>query len=268
MNDRENLGAGTSHAVDLRHQAERRLRDREALAVEGMTDVEARALVHELQVHQVELEMQNEELQRPHLAAEEASEKYFDLFDFAPVGYFLWDAEGRILEVNLAGAALLGLDRGVVIQRRFGEFVAPEDIAAFAAFCRRVLATDSKQRCEVKLLRDGRALYVLVEGVTAQDPQGREDLCRAAVIDITQQRRADELAAANRALQSEIAERRRAEKALVAAKAVAEQANRAKDHFLAVLSHELRTPLTPVVMGVSMLQDRADLRRRFARRWK
>ena len=70
-----------------------------------MAEVDARALVHELQVHQIELEMQNEELQRARAAAEEASEKYYDLFDFAPVGYFLWDAEGRILEVNLAGAA-------------------------------------------------------------------------------------------------------------------------------------------------------------------
>ena len=89
-----------------------------------MAEADARALVHELQVHQIELEMQNEELQRAQAAAEEASEKYCDLFDFAPVGYFLWDHEGRILEVNLAGAALLGLDRSAVVQKRFGQFVA------------------------------------------------------------------------------------------------------------------------------------------------
>ena len=60
------------------------------------------ALLHELQVHQIELVMQNEELQRSQAAAEEASKRYCDLFDFARVGYFLWDREGRILEVNLA----------------------------------------------------------------------------------------------------------------------------------------------------------------------
>jgi len=108
-------------------------------------------------------------------AAREASEKYGDLFDFAPVGYFLWDAEGRILEVNLAGAALLGLDRDAVVQKRFGQFVAIEDRTAFADFCKRVLTTDTKQTCEVKFLSDGQPVYALVEGIAADDRQGREE---------------------------------------------------------------------------------------------
>ena len=168
-------------------------------------------LVHELQVHQIELEMQNEELQRARTAAEEASEKYYDLFDFAPVGYFLWDHKGRILEVNLAGAALLGLDRNEVVQKRFGQFVAMEDRDRFADFCHRVLAADDKQTCEVKILRDGQAVYLLVEGIAAQGPQGQERLCRAAVIDITHQKRADDLATSNQALKGEIAARKQAE---------------------------------------------------------
>jgi PAS domain S-box-containing protein len=78
--------------------------------------------------------MQNEELQRAQAVAEEASERYQDLFAFAPVGYFLWDAQGHILEVNLTGAALLGLDRSRVVQKRFGQFVALEHRAMFADF--------------------------------------------------------------------------------------------------------------------------------------
>jgi signal transduction histidine kinase len=79
---------------------------RESTVLRGAQAADARALVHELQVHQIELEMQNEDLQRAQAAAQEASEEYYDLFDFAPVGYFVWDHDGRILEVNLAGAIM------------------------------------------------------------------------------------------------------------------------------------------------------------------
>ena len=191
-------------------------------------------------MHQIELEMQNEELQRTQAAAEEASEKYGDLFDFAPVGYFLWDHEGRILEVNLAGAALLGLDRSVAIQKRFGQFVATEDRAAFADFCERVLATDAKQTCEVKLVKDGQAVDVLVEGIAAQDRQGQGKLCRAAVIDITQQKRAEELAAANQALQAEIAARKQADETLRQAKEEWEQTFNTVPDCVAILDDQYR----------------------------
>ena len=126
-------------------------------------------------MHQIELEMQNEELQRAQAAAEEASEKYCDLFDFAPVGYFLWDHDGRILEVNLAGAALLGLDRSAVIQKRFGQFVAVEYRAAFADFCQRVLATDAKQTCEVKLLKTGRRSMCWSRASPPRTARGKRD---------------------------------------------------------------------------------------------
>ncbi len=172
-------------ATGLRQEAERRLRSKKAAPVEGMAEVDVRALLHELQVHQIELEMQNEELLRAHVALQEVSDKYHDLFDFAPIGYFRLDGQGRILEVNLAGAALLGLDRNALIQKRFGQFVAMENRPAFADFCKRVLTTDTRETCEVKLVKDGQTVYALVEGIAAPDHQGAGKLCRAAVIDIT-----------------------------------------------------------------------------------
>ena len=172
MNTKASRDSEPAQAAELRRKAEERLRASEARPAEVTSVTDARALVHELQVHQIELEMQNEELQRARMEAEEASEKYYDLFDFAPVGYFLWDHEGRILEVNLAGAALLGLDRSAASQKRFGQFVAAEYRGAFADFLKRVLATDAKQTCEVKLQRDGSSVWVLVEGIAAQDRQG------------------------------------------------------------------------------------------------
>ena len=204
----------SEQAADLRRKAEQRLHATEASRDEAVSDVDSRALVHELQVHQIELEMQNEELQRAEAMAKDASEKYYDLFDFAPIGYFVWDHDAQILEVNLAGAALLGLTRQDVIKKWFGQFLAMEDRLAFADFCKRVLTTGTQQTCEVKLLRDGQAFDVLVEGIAAQDRRGERRECRVAAVDISQQKRADELTAANRALQSEIAARRQSEQAL------------------------------------------------------
>ncbi len=212
MSDMEGRDSVSPRMAELRSKAEQQVRTGNARP--GLAEVDARALVHELQVYQIELEMQNEELQRAQAAAREASERYGDLFDFAPVACFLWDHEGRILEVNLAGAALLGLDRGMVVHKRFGQFVVAEDRARFAEFCHQVMLADAKQACEVKILRDGQVVDALVEGVAAQDRQGQGKLCRAAVIDISQQKRADELAKANLALQAEIAARQEAEQAL------------------------------------------------------
>ncbi len=227
MNEKENVNLGPTPAPDLRREAEQRLRDKNAMPAEAMAEVDAIALVHELQVHQIELQMQNEELLRARRAAEEASEKYGDLFDFAPVGYFLWDAEGRILEINLAGAALLGLDRSALSRKQFGQFVAAEDRPTFADFCKRVLTTDAKQTCEVKLLRGGQPVYALVEGLAAQEHPGQRRLCRAAVVDITARKQAEEKLA---------------------------EVDRRKDQFLAMLSHELRNPLAPILNAVQLLQ--------------
>jgi PAS domain S-box-containing protein len=227
MNEEEAMDPRPTPADDLRREAERRLQDKEAMFARSMAEVDARALVHELQVHQIELEMQNEELQSARTAAEEASEKYYNLFDFAPVGYFLWDAEGRILEVNLGGAALLGLDRSTAVKQRFGEFVTMENRPAFADFCTRVLTTDTRQTCEVKLFKDGQPVYALVEGIAAQDRLGQGKLCRAAVIDITARKQAEEKLA---------------------------ELDRRKDQFLAMLSHELRNPLAPILNSVQLLQ--------------
>jgi PAS domain S-box-containing protein len=90
----------------LRQQAERKLREQSPLAEQPSSEIDARALVHELQVHQIELEMQNEELRRAGARAQEALDKYTDLFDFAPLGYFQLTQDGAVREANLAGAAL------------------------------------------------------------------------------------------------------------------------------------------------------------------
>ncbi|MRR57230.1 MAG: PAS domain-containing protein [Deltaproteobacteria bacterium] len=93
-----------------------------------------RRLVHELQVHQVELEMQNEELRQAREALEVSRNKYAELYDFAPVGYFAFDAHGLIREVNLAGAQLLGIERQLLANKPFSQFIA--DAEGRAVFSR------------------------------------------------------------------------------------------------------------------------------------
>src|SRR5487761_1976985 len=115
--------------AELRRRAEASLHEprkgRPTKARDRKSQTDAQRLLHELQVHQVELEMQNSELQEARDRMETLLEKYTDLYDFAPVGYFSLDKEGRILEVNLTGTALLGVERSRLIQRRLPRLVAP-----------------------------------------------------------------------------------------------------------------------------------------------
>ena len=79
-------------------------------------------LVHELEVHQIELEMQNEELRKAQIEIEESRTKYFELYDFAPVGYFSLDSKGMIVEANLTSAAILGIERSLLLRKSFFRF--------------------------------------------------------------------------------------------------------------------------------------------------
>ena len=140
---------------DLRRLAEERLLEsRSDFAKAGAEEsANALALVHELQVHQIELEMQNEELKRARQEAEEALAKYSDLYDFAPIGLFTLDEVGQILESNLAGATFLGVERRNLSKKSFQRFIAPKDRPSFDDFCKTAFETSVKQMCELFLLK-------------------------------------------------------------------------------------------------------------------
>ena len=107
-------------------QASRRFRD-------------VQKLVHDLQVHQVELEMQNDELRRAHQALEEARDRFSDLYDFAPLALLTLSPDGEVLEANLAAASLLGLERKDLIHQKFSRFIPAEAQDTFHLYCRQVL---------------------------------------------------------------------------------------------------------------------------------
>ena len=108
-----------------------------------------RALCHELEVHQIELEMQNEELRRVQAELAASEEKYRDLYEFAPIGYFTLESSGQIREANLAGASLLGTERSRLVNNRFQAHLDQRSLQEFNDFCRRVMESDAKQTADV-----------------------------------------------------------------------------------------------------------------------
>jgi PAS domain S-box-containing protein len=121
-------------------------------------------LVHELHVHQIELEMQNESLQQTQLALEESRDHYIEFYDFAPAGYITLDSDAHITEINLTGAALLGNDRSKLLKHHFASSIAPEDSDSWHLYFKSILKHDSKHTCELHILRgDGTPLDVQLD---------------------------------------------------------------------------------------------------------
>ncbi len=187
------------------HAAHQHLRDRAEVRRHLVTQPTAphspadmQRLVQELQVHQIELEMQNEELLLAQAEAEAARARYLDLYEFAPVGYFTLSATGQIQELNLYASQLLGTERQRLTRRRFALFVAPKHRLDFGQFLTRVLLHEHTQSCELPLLRDnGTTFYGQLEGLrvaTAAGPQ-----CRLAVLDISTRQQATARLAASEA---------------------------------------------------------------------
>jgi PAS domain S-box-containing protein len=180
--------AQSAGAAALRRSAEERLAHAKPEIPEQRTEVETTRLVHELEVHQIELEMQNEELQQTRAKAEALLAQYTDLYDFAPVGYVTLTGDGTILAVNLTGARLLGVERANLIDRRFGLLVSEADRLAFSTFLGAAFAEESRKHCEVSLPRDeNEPLFLRIEAVVSKDRQ----TCRAAVLDVTERHRAE-----------------------------------------------------------------------------
>ncbi|MFH1059043.1 MAG: PAS domain S-box protein [Pseudomonadota bacterium] len=177
----------------LRQQAEDHLANEGVRDGHPPADEDSRRLVHELQVHQIELEVQNEELRQARLGLEASRERYVDLYDFAPVGYFTVDQRWIIREANLAGAALLGAKRSAVLGRNLGGFISRGTRQAFHDLLVGIAAKQTKQVCEVQLEGSGEApRFLHLEGVAVAPGQDQEGGFRLAVVDITERKRGEE----------------------------------------------------------------------------
>jgi diguanylate cyclase (GGDEF)-like protein/PAS domain S-box-containing protein len=170
--------------ASLRGDAEAHLRRKD-----DTREVEAREpgrLLHEMQVHQIELEMQKVQLDDAYLKADALRARYADLYDFAPVAYVSVDPLGFIRQVNLAGAILLGIKRSEIARHRFASALAETSLPAFNGFLQRVLEGHSRERCELELRASAQrgAATILLEAV--RDEDGEE--CRMVLTDITAQK--------------------------------------------------------------------------------
>jgi PAS domain S-box-containing protein len=182
----------TGHS-DLRRRAEDHLALRNSQSGPPANEEDAQRLLHELQIHQIELELQNEELRQAREGLEAALDRYTDLYEFAPVGYFTVDHLWTIREANLAGAALLGAKRASLLGRNFGKFISLDMRGAFNDFLRRTSAKRTKQVCEVRLDRqDAGPRFMHIEGVAVELDQGQEGHYRMAVMDITERKKGEE----------------------------------------------------------------------------
>jgi len=165
----------------LRQKAEEQLKTKQRSTEQVSVDDVTR-LLHELQVHQIELEMQNEELRHAYETTETALKKFTMLYDLAPMGYFTLDRDASITELNFTGADMLGDKRFSLVNSNFKLYISEDSLPVFNDFFRKVYTGSSKESCEVTLGYNTKILcHVYMEGVIADDNQK----CLLSVIDLS-----------------------------------------------------------------------------------
>ena len=228
---------------ELRAQAEAVARDKARLSREAVAvrpPEEAQLVLHELQVHQIELEMQNEELHRTHAELDESRARYFDLFDLAPVGYCTLTEDGLIREANLTAANLLGIPRGALTQRPLTRYIDPADQDVYYLSRKQLIRTGEPQTCELRMVRtEGTRFWASLASSLSASSGGA--VHRLMISDIS----------ARKLLEQTLQE---TNLRLEAALAAADKASLAKSEFLSNMSHELRSPLNAVLGFAQLLK--------------
>ncbi len=182
---------------DLRQQAEIewccQTRDQTPAEPAELSVAKFERLIHELEVHQIELELQNDQLRQAKEQLEIVRDQYMDLYDAAPVGYFTLDRDSLIRAVNLTGARQLGVERSRLIGQHLSAFVLEADVTEFWLAHRRVFNPQGQQVCELKLRKqDGATFYAQLESVVSPDREGYFNHCRTILSDITERKEATE----------------------------------------------------------------------------
>ena len=238
--------AGRDEARELRANAERLALEKEPWPpekVEDMSADEIRRLLHELRVHQIELEMQNEELRRAQVELDAVRARYFDLYDLAPVGYCTLSEKNIILEANLNAAVLLNTPRSRLVRQPLALFILEEDYRVYYHHWRKLFKSGDPQDFELRMIcTDGAPFWVRMTAALGGNDTGDAKVCRMVIIDISEHKRMQEAL-------------RAAKEEAESLGGQAETANRAKSAFLANMSHEIRTPLNGVIGFLDLLAE-------------
>lgn len=187
----------------LRERAQGQLEGRAPL---DLTVAETRELIHELQVHQMELQLQNEELRQARVQLADSRDRYVELFEFAPVGYVTLNDDGVIKSANLTAARLLGIERGLLVQTKLSRFIAPLDQDAAYLHRQDVFASQHRRDCELQMLTaDKTPLFIRLESVAVGDGDARQ--IHTALVDVTRRQAAEEqLHSLNQTLEQRVAD--------------------------------------------------------------
>ncbi|MEP6894608.1 MAG: PAS domain S-box protein [Chloroflexota bacterium] len=188
----------TLNTVELRYRAEQKLNElRDKVGNDLGSEVDAQRLLHELEVHQIELEMQNEQMVEQQKELEASLTMYADLYAFAPVAYFVLAQDGLIHKANFTGARLLGETLSDLIKRRIGMFIAPQSLTIFNAFLAQVFASTHNETCEIAFQLDGTApLWARIEAVLNDD----HETCRVVAVEITERKQTEDALRTNEEL--------------------------------------------------------------------
>ena len=221
-----------SDAEFLRQKAKEMLRKKIIETGSELPDADIRKFIYELEVHKLDLELQNEELRLAKVAEQDAAEKYRELYDFAPSGYFTLSKEGEIVELNLSGSQMLGKDCPKLKNSSFSFFISDDTKPNFHNFLDCIFIGKSKETCEVTLSVNWELpMYVHLTGIANENGE----LCLVTMVDITERKRTEtEIIHKNEQLLKLDAE---------------------KDKFFSIIAHDLRSPFSSFLELTKVLTE-------------